>query len=527
MRIKSTLIGISLLLVLSCGQKKVETPEIEAHQPVLPVLAKKERNQVLKISMELPDSLQTATLTVFEFSLDGTTDVNDIAQATLLFHKEDNFDEAEVFGSTSDVATNFSISGNQKLSSRENHFWLSVELDGIPELTNKVAAHLVSATLSDGTIIRPENKSRPKPQRIGLALKQAGEDNIDTYRIPGLATTNKGTLIAVYDNRYNDPVDLQEDIDVGMSRSTDGGQSWEPMKVIMDMGEYGGLPENQNGIGDPAVLVDRSTNTIWVAALWLHGYPGERAWNASQPGMSPEETGQLMLVKSDDDGLTWSEPINITPQTKNPEWQLFFNGPGAGITMQDGTLVFAAQFKDKDRIPHATIIYSKDGGKSWHVGTGAKSETTEAQVVELSDGGLMLNMRDDRNRANRKDSMNGRSVAITKDLGKTWTEHATSRKALIEPNCMASIIAYDHPEKGKILFFSNPDSKTERNHITVKTSFDEGMTWPVENQVELYENGTYGYSCLTMVDDNHLGILYEGVKELYFQKIPLDELLSP
>src|SRR5690606_11074179 len=100
----------------------------------------------------------------------------------------------------------------------------------------------------------------PRPQRIGIALRQRGEDNVDTYRIPGLATTNTGTLIGVYDVRWNDPVDLQENIDVGMSRSTDGGRTWEPMKIIMDMGEYGGLPEDQNGIGDPAVLVDRNTN---------------------------------------------------------------------------------------------------------------------------------------------------------------------------------------------------------------------------------------------------------------------------
>lgn len=292
------------------------------------------------------------------------------------------------------------------------------------------------------------------------------------------------------------------------------------------MGEFNGLPEDENGIGDPAVLVDRATNTIWVAALWLHGYPGERAWNASQPGLSEEKTGQLMLVKSEDDGLTWSSPINITETTKNPEWQLFFNGPGAGITMDNGTLVFPAQFKDKDRIPHSTIIYSKDGGQSWKVGTGAKSETTEAQVVQISKGTLMLNMRDDRNRANRKDSLNGRSVAVSRDMGKTWVEHPSSRKALIEPNCMASIVSYEHPQRGKILFFSNPDSKTRRNHITIKTSFDLGMTWPESNQIELYADDTYGYSCLSIIDDNYLGILYEGKKELYFQKIPLNELIG-
>ncbi len=518
---------ILLLLCFSCGNQMQNTPKITSRQPVLPILAQKDRNQGLQIQMTVTDTVQFDEVVAFEFSMEGTTDMEDIANVKVLYNTTADFENASVFGELTDVSKKFSIQGNRSLTLGENYFWLSVGLKGIPTLTNSVALKLISATFSNGTELEPEHTSGESWQRIGLALKQAGEQGVNTYRIPGLTTTNNGTLIAVYDNRYNDPVDLQEDIDVGMSRSIDGGQTWEPMKVIMDMGEFGGLPEDQNGIGDPAVLVDRSTNTIWVAALWLHGYPGQRAWNASEPGIQPERTGQLMLVKSEDDGVTWSKPINITPQTKEEKWQLFFNGPGSGITMKNGTLVFAAQYKDEERVPHSTIIYSIDHGTTWNVGTGAKSETTEAQVVELLDGSLMLNMRDDRNRFNRKDSVNGRSVAITKDMGKTWIEHATSRKALIEPNCMASIIGMDDAEKGKVLFFSNPNSKTARNHITIKTSFDQGSTWPLKNQMELYEDDTYGYSSMTVIDEEHLGILYEGNQELYFEKIPINELLSP
>ncbi|MBB4081087.1 sialidase-1 [Lewinella aquimaris] len=527
-------ITFSLLIAILCAAlvTACKTPQrsdsltIEARQPVLPILAGREKNKVLAITVTNGQGQSGTAIHSFSFSLEGSSGLSDIQRVQLLYSETGDFSKSGVVGTQSAVRTEFDIALTEPIVADTGEFWLSLELVDRPDLSQRITANLLAVELSDGTRVPARMSPQSHPQRIGLALRQAGEDGVDTYRIPGLATTNEGTLIGVYDVRYDDPVDLQENVDVGLSRSTDGGQTWEEMKIIMDMQTFGGLPEDQNGIGDPAVLVDRNTNTIWVAALWLHGFPGERAWNASQPGIEPAKTGQFVLVKSKDDGLTWSDPINVTAQMKNPAWQLFFNGPGKGITMSDGTLVFAAQFKDENRIPHSTIIYSKDGGETWTVGTGAKSETTEAQVVELSDGSLMLNMRDDRNRSNRQDTLNGRSVAITTDLGQTWTQHPTSRRALQESNCMASIIAYDHPEKGKVLFFSNPDTKVTRNHITIKTSFDDGMTWPEENQLELYEENTYGYSCMTMVDEDHIGILYEGNKELYFEKIALTELFA-
>lgn len=380
--------------------------------------------------------------------------------------------------------------------------------------------------------------AEPHKFRLAKVLREAGQDQCDTYRIPGLVTTNKGTLIAVYDNRYNNSKDLQEDIDVGMSRSTDGGQTWEPMKVIMDMGEWGGRSQRLNGIGDPSVLYDHTTGTLWVAALWMSGATEkDMLWWASKPGMSPEVTGQFVIAKSIDDGLTWSETINITGQIKDPSWQLLLQGPGRGITLEDGTLVFPAQFKADigekaldggQYTSHSTIVYSTDGGERWQIGTGAKPNTTEAQVVQLTDGGLMLNMRDDQNRKDKGDT-NGRAVATTNDLGKTWKVHPTSNSALQEPNCMASIISADlkvDGEKKRVLFFSNPNNKHQRTNMTIKASVDEGMSWPEEFQLEIYEPAGFGYSCMTMIDNETIGIVYEGVKELYFQSIPVADIIK-
>jgi sialidase-1 len=289
------------------------------------------------------------------------------------------------------------------------------------------------------------------------------------------------------------------------------------MKIIMDMGE----PHENNGIGDPSILFDPVTKKIWVAALWSKG---NRSIAGSEPGLSPDTTGQFVLASSDDDGLTWSAPHSITSQVKDPAWHLYFQGPGSGIAMQNGTLVFPSQYWDEQKkpgIPHSAIIYSEDHGKTWKSGTGAKSNTTEAQVVETTAGTLMLNMRDNRGKF--------RSVATTDDMGKTWKEHHSSGGALPDPVCMGSFIKADMNVKGKmkeVLFFSNPDSGFDRYNMTIKASTDMGETWLPAHQLLVDERGCYGYSTLTKIDDNTIGILYEGIGDLYFIRIPVSEIIK-
>ena len=499
----------------------------------IPLFVDRADNNLLELNMQIGEGNEPLILTEIDLcftddsNLDGFSSVSTIFTGTKepLFSKEKALSGMVQLRAVRELNTgkyllNFIFEG-QKQSDLLAKFQ-------VKELKLRFKNHeSIKVTTSDDWLYRS-----------ALTLRAQGQDKCDTYRIPGLVTTNQGTLIAVYDNRYNNSKDLQEDIDIGMSRSTDGGQSWQPMKVVMDMGEYGGRSQRLNGTGDPCVLYDHKTNAIWVAALWMSGSaPDQMLWWASKPGMKPEETGQFMLVKSTDDGISWSQPINITEQIKNPAWQLLLQGPGRGITLSDGTLVFPAQFKTDlgtkaidggQYTCHSTIVYSKDSGKSWNIGTGAKSNTTEAQVVQLGDGSLMLNMRDDRNRKDKSET-NGRAVAVTTDFGKNWTVHSSSNSALPEPNCMASIIRATvivNGEKRPVLFFSNPNNKNDRTNMTIKASLDEGKTWTESLQLELNAAGGYGYSCLTMVDENTIGILYEGVKELLFQKILVKDILK-
>ncbi len=262
--------------------------------------------------------------------------------------------------------TAVTLAAGQKLFPGVNYFWVSLQMKPDACITSKITVEVTGAKMN-GQNLPIKKVGGAIEHYLGVGVRHAGDDGAASFRIPGLVTTNKGTLLGVYDVRYNNSADLQEWVDIGLSRSTDGGQTWEKMRLPMKFGEYGGLPKAQNGVGDPAILVDKQTGTIWIVAAWTHGMGNGRAWVNSQPGMDLNHTAQLMMVKSDDDGLTWSEPINVTEQVKQPEWYFLLQGPGRGISMKDGTIVFASQYIGADRIPNAGIIYSKGHGKTWEI----------------------------------------------------------------------------------------------------------------------------------------------------------------
>lgn len=345
-----------------------------------PLFVNRPENIIITFSVECCDPGKDRKLQEVVIDFSDRTDFSGISHLSVKCESE-SLRVPILFGQSEVSGRNCSISGDFTFKKGKNNIVIAVTPEISADLTAKIIISDLKLVLGDDSFLQVPSIKFPV-FRLAAVLRAAGQDNCDTYRIPGLVTTSAGTLIAVYDNRYNNSKDLQEDIDIGMSRSTDGGTTWDPMKVIIDMGEYGGLSRRLNGTGDPCILYDSFTNTIWVAALWMSGSsPDKMLWWASQPGMTPQETGQFILVKSTDDGITWSQPVNITGQIKDPSWQLLLQGPGRGITLKDGTLVFPAQFKADIGVKaldggqytcHSTIVYSRDKGKTWHIGSGAK-----------------------------------------------------------------------------------------------------------------------------------------------------------
>ncbi len=402
---------------------------------VVPVLVGADQNPLLHIRVEVEGTLNPISFSSTKTWLTGTVAAEDVRSVQIL--ASDNVAQfgvaAKPFGKPRAGLGEHSFVGNHLLQHGANHFWLSCSLDKDADIDGTIQAVCESVGFSDGTTRQPVIRS--VVHQLGVAVRQGGDDGVHTYRIPGLATTNKGTLIGVYDVRRRGSGDLPGDIDVGMSRSTDGGRTWEPMQVIMDMGDD---PQwRYDGIGDPAVLVDRNTGTIWVAATWSHG---NRSWRGSGPGLKPEETGQLMLVRSDDDGVTWSKPINITEQVKRPEWCFLLQGPGKGITMRDGT---------------TRVCRPVSGSRRTEAAAAFDDHLLERPRRNLAGRHRSIRRHD---RIPGRGSRTGRAdaqlplqpfkpvrvVMTTRDMGQTWQKHTTSERSLIEPGaCMASLIDVD------------------------------------------------------------------------------------
>ena len=499
------------------------------HNPgVFPIMKRAAFNPALAVEVQSsgarnPKAVQRVSLRV--------SDPASVAAVTLRSGSADGIDfgNSKAYGTGTPLADGtVVINTSTALPGGNCRLWLDVQPAGSARIGSSISFSEVKVTI-DGKEYSPDQA--PVTQRVGTMLAFPGENvgnqpggaaprRCVAFRIPGVIRTASGALVACFDARYHHEGDLCADIDVATVRSTDGGQSWTMPEVSMDAG-----PGAANGCGDPCIVQDK-TGRIWMQSLVCHFSGGASLWT-SQTGFDKDKTGQWGMVYSDDDGKTWCKDyVNPTRQIKKAEWTTILAGPGNGICTRDGVIVFPAQIWDRAANPRcmSTICYSKDGGKNWVYGTGVPHSTSECQVVELQDGGIMINCRNEARQGNR-------IVYVTYDLGKTWKAHETNNKSLSEPTCQGSIIAVDSPKYGRLLLFSNPRIHA-RSNMTVRTSRDDGKTW---NTGLLYDvRRCMGYSCLAMVDDDHLGVVYEtchtngknGNRGIGFIILPLDEVVN-
>jgi len=331
------------------------------------------------------------------------------------------------------------------------------------------------------------------PSRVDVF--EAGKDGYHTFRIPSLISTPKGALIAVCEGRKQGRGD-SGDIDLVMKRSFDNGATWTPMRVIDDDGE--------NTTGNPTLVVERKSGVIF---LLLTRNPGDYKESEAVDGLSAASR-TVWMMKSDDDGATWSKPVEITKSVKKPEWRWYATGPGVGIQLKNGRLVIPCNHTEAGtHVSRSHIIYSDDQGNTWKIGGVADPHTNESQVVERADGSLLWNMRN----ARVEPQYYTRAIATSRDGGLKWSP-VSHDPMLIEPICQASVIRYP---KSDLLLFSNP-ATLKRQKLTVRLSRDGGRTWPV---AKVICEKAAAYSSLEALKDGSIGLLYENGEKDAYEKI--------
>ncbi len=307
----------------------------------------------------------------------------------------------------------------------------------------------------------------------------AGKGGYRRYRIPALVVSGRGTVLAFCEARRHTGEDYDE-IDILLRRSTDGGRTWEAGRMVVTDGE--------RTCGNPCPVVDRRTGT--VSLLFC------------------KDSQQVFVTRSEDDGINWSQPEEITDSVKDPAWSFLGTGPGHGIQLRSGRLLVPCwsdaspgpvtwrnPSPSAGKIQSSFALLSDDGGRTWQRGEEMTTDASdECAAVELRDGTVYMNMR------SRQDKRL-RAFTRSTDGGRTWTP-VEYDPTLPEPSCQGSLIRLH--ERRVVL--SHPGNADARTHLTVRLSSDDCRTWPV---ARVLDEGSAAYSDLA-VADGHILCLYEA-----------------
>lgn len=344
-----------------------------------------------------------------------------------------------------------------------------------------------------------------------------GQLGYPDYRIPALVVTRKGTLLAFAEGRAN--LHDHAENDIVLRRSTDGGRTWGPLQIVAEDG--------RNCLNNPTVVVLKDGRIL----VMYQRYPRGIQELQVKEGVAGDQTCLNFIASSDDDGVTWSEPVDITPQVKRPTVATSIaSGPGVGIQLRAGRHAGRIIFPFNQgplRDCQVYAAFSDDNGKTWKYGdlapAGEAGRGNEVQMVELSGGRVMLNSRGSSGAKLRK-------VAVSGDGGQTWSP-MTNDATLVESQCQASIIRYDRPIPGvnankAALLFVNPATPRGRDKGTARLSTDDGATWSHAREVVPRD---FAYSCLAVAPDGSILCLYEtdGYSRIALVRFTIDWLMAP
>ncbi len=376
----------------------------------------------------------------------------------------------------------------------------------------KLALYFLSLTLLIASAAEPE---------FADVFTSNNQEGYASIRIPAVIVTKQGTVLAFAEGRVR-PADQAENDIVG-KRSVDGGRTWSALRVIHEDGAH--------SLNNPTLVQERGSGRIFLMFQRIPAHLKEHSAGTAA-GLEGADIYRNLLMWSDDDGVTWSAPLDATATTKRPERATTIaSGPGIGIQLsrgaRKGRLIFPFNEGPYGRWQNFAV-FSDDVGKSWRFGAdvpgalvpdgkgGERSQINEVQMVEMNDGAVRLSSR-------QFAGAKVRRTAVSRDGGETWSPVAELPE-LSDPSCMAGMarVSFDDGTGLGKLIHTGPDSM-RRDHGTVYLSLDDGATWPVKR--ELWPGG-FAYSVPTHLADGTVGVLFEAdnYQRIVFARFPLEWL---
>ncbi len=347
---------------------------------------------------------------------------------------------------------------------------------------------------------------------------ESGKDGYKSFRIPAVIKLPNHDLLAFCEGRVNSSSDFGN-IDIVMKRSRDNGNTWSSIIVLAN---YDSLQA-----GNPAPVVDKTDPAFPKGKIYLFYNTGNNFESEVTKGFGVRE---VWYISSTDNGLTWSKGVNITTQTHLPnqpkvnplynfkeDWRSYANTPGHALQITKGL------YKGRIFVPanhsmgapknhfeeyYAHAFYTDDHGKTFKLTESVNvAGSNESTAAEISNNGIMLNAR------NQQGDIKSRILAISHNGGAHW-DTTYFDKQLPDPVCEGSILNIGFKNNKHLLAFCNAADTKNRNNLTLRISYDEGMTWKknivIDNAIDpkMMSNNS-AYSDIVLMNKNNIGILYE------------------